>query len=277
MTARTAKITPEIGLEVTGLTGADLVEPARAAECQAALDEHGVVVYREANIDDTDLVAFTKLLGTVVVPRLGAIDGHPEVGVISLDPAESSLASYQRSTIFWHFDGATDELPQKATLLTALVVAADGGDTEFANTYAAYDALPTDEKATIADLRVVHSLANTQLLLNPNPTDKQRAAWDQVPTREHPLVWKRRDGRRSFLLGSTAERIVGWPEDESRALLDRMLAWATQPRFVLRHQWRAGDLVVWDNTGMLHRAIPYEVTSRRLMHRTTLVGEEAVA
>jgi alpha-ketoglutarate-dependent taurine dioxygenase len=277
MSVTTQHITPEIGLEVTGLAGHELVDPARAAECHAALDAHGVVVYREAGIGDADLLAFTEMLGTVVIPKMGGLEEHPGVDVISLDPAESSLAKYRRSTIFWHLDGTTDELPQKATLLTALVVADEGGDTEFAHTYAAYAALPEDEKARLADLRVEHSLAAAQLMFTPEPTEKQRAAWDQVPSRVHPLVWRRRDGRRSLLIGSTAGRIVDLPEDESRALLDHLLEWVTQPRFVLRHHWRPGDLVVWDNTGLLHRAIPYEATSPRLMHRTTLVGEEAVA
>ncbi len=277
MSVTTEQITPEIGLEVTGLSGHELVDPARAAECQAALDAHGVVVYREAGIGDADLLAFTEMLGTVVIPKMGGLEEHPGVDVISLDPAESALAKFRRSTIFWHLDGTTDELPQKATLLTALVVADEGGDTEFANTYAAYGALPEDEKARLADLRVEHSFAAAQLMFTPEPTDKQRAAWDQVPSRVHPLVWRRRDGRRSLLIGSTAGRIVDLPEDESRDLLDHLLEWVTQPRFVLRHHWQPGDLVVWDNTGLLHRAIPYEATSHRLMHRTTLVGEEAIA
>ncbi len=277
MPVTTAPITAAIGLEVTGRSGPELVAPARAAECQTLLDAHGVVVYRDAGIGDADLLAFSAMLGTVVIPRMGGLEDHPGVDVISLDPAESALAAYRRGTVFWHLDGTMDDLPQKATLLTALVVADEGGDTEFANTYAAYEALSEDEKAELADLRIVHSFTAAQLLTTPEPTEEERADWARVPSREHPLVWRRRDGRRSLLIGATADHIVGWPENESRALLDRLLAWVTQPRFVLRHRWHPGDLVVWDNTGLLHRAIPYDATSHRLLHRTTLRGEEAVA
>ena len=90
-------------------------------------------------------------------------------------------------------------------------------------------------------------------------------------------MWTHRDGRRSLLIGVTASHIVGWNVEDSDTLLADLLAWATRPEFVLRHQWRPGDLVMWDNTGMLHRAMPFEPTSRRLLHRTTVVGTEAVA
>jgi alpha-ketoglutarate-dependent taurine dioxygenase len=165
----------------------------------------------------------------------------------------------------------------KATLLAAHHVADTGGDTEFASTYAAYDALPKDEKAALAGVRVVHSFAAAQRLASPEASEKEQAGWDRVPTHELPLVWSRANGRRSLLLGATTDHVVGLPPDEGRALLDRLLAWATQPQFVVRHTWRRGDLVLWDNTGMLHRAEPYGAESARLMHRTTLRGEEAVA
>jgi alpha-ketoglutarate-dependent taurine dioxygenase len=277
MTVTTEPISPEIGVEVSGLKGPELVDRARADECQALLDAHGVVVYREVHIGDEDLLAFTEMLGTVVIPKMGGLKDLPAVDVISMDPGESVLAPYRKSTIFWHLDGTMDALPQKATLLTAIEVSDEGGDTEFAHTYAAYEALPEDEKERIEDLRVVHSFAAAQILTHPDPTDEERADWAKVPSREHPLVWKRKDGRRSLLIGSTADHIVGLPEEESRALLDHLVDWVTQPRFVLRHHWHKGDLVAWDNTGLLHRAIPYEATSRRLLHRTTLVGEEDVA
>ncbi|WP_436789984.1 TauD/TfdA dioxygenase family protein [Yinghuangia sp. YIM S10712] len=277
MTVTTAPITPETGIQYTGLHGADLVDPAVARELRTALETHGVVVCREADVDDAELVALSRMLGEVVVAPIGGDTTHPEISAVTLDPTKSDLASYRRSTFYWHIDGTNDAVPQKATLLTAREVAEDGGDTEFANTYAAYDALPDDEKQRIASLRVVHSFKASQLLVTPDPTAKELAAWERVPAREHPLVWTRSTGRKSLLVGATTDHIVGMPADESRALLDHYLDWATQPRFTVRHSWRRGDLVIWDNTGMLHRALPYQPTSRRLMHRTTLIGEEAVA
>ena len=271
-------ITPTVGLEIIGMTANQLVEPQTAAEAQHALDEHGVVVYREVNISDEQLLAFSRLLGKLVVQPTGE-HHYPEIQTITLDPAKTNalLASYRQGNFHWHIDGAIDEYPQKATLLTARAVDPAGGDTEFANTYAAYAALTDDERAQIADLQVVHSFAHAQALANQDATEDQRRSWDRVPARVHPLVWTRSNGRQSLLLGATAAEIVDWPAAKGRALLERLLDWSTQPQFTLRHKWRKGDLVMWDNTGMLHRALPFEPTSVRLLHRTTLVGEEPVA
>ncbi|MFC5745862.1 TauD/TfdA dioxygenase family protein [Actinomadura rugatobispora] len=270
-------VSPEIGGEATGPTGRLLLEPGNAERLRAALDAHGVVICREAHLEDGDLVALSRLLGEVVVAPMGGDTDHPEISTISLDPAKSELAAYRAGTFYWHIDGANDEIPQKATLLVARQVSDEGGDTEFANTYAAYEALPEREKEELEGLRVVHSFAAAQTLVHPTPSEKQLAAWRRVPSGEHPLVWTRRNGRKSLLVGATTDHVVGMPQAESRALLDRLLEWSTQPRFTLRHHWTPGDLVIWDNTGMLHRALPYQPTSPRLMRRTTLVGEEAVA
>lgn len=271
-------LTPCVGAEITGVSGSDLVNGAAADACRAALARFGVLVYREAFVSDEELVEFSRLLGEVAVTPTGEHE-HPEIQTITLDPSKTDarLASYRRGNFFWHIDGATAEVPQKGTLLSAREVDDAGGDTEFASTYAAYDALPDTEKEEIADLRVVHRFAAAQQLANPDATDAERASWDRVPARIHPLVWNHRDGRKSLLLGATAAEVVGWPAANGRAFLEHLLAWSTKPEFVLRHHWRRGDLVIWDNTGMLHRALPFEATSRRLLHRTTLAGEQAVA
>jgi alpha-ketoglutarate-dependent taurine dioxygenase len=269
---------PHVGVQFTGLTGSELVDNLRAEECLKALDRYGVVIYRDAHISDQDLVAFSRLLGDVVANPTGEHE-LTEIATITLDPAKTDprLAWYREGNFLWHIDGATDLLPQRATLLTARQTDPAGGDTEFATTYAAYELLSEAEKAAIDDLRVVHSFSAAQRRAHPDADEKAQAAWAAVPVREHPLVWHRRDGRRSLLLGATADYVVGWPEQEGRALLDRLLTWCTRPEFTLRHKWHVGDLVIWDNTGMLHHALPFAPTSLRLMHRTTLVGTEPVA
>ncbi|MGB9222697.1 MAG: TauD/TfdA family dioxygenase [Mycobacterium sp.] len=153
-------VTPTVGLEIIGMTADQLVEPQAASDAQRALDQHGVVVYREINISDEQLLAFSRLLGKLVVQPTGE-HRYPEIQTITLDPAKTNalLASYRQGNFHWHIDGAIDEYPQKATLLTARAVDPAGGDTEFANTYAAYAGLTDDERAEIADLRVVHSFA----------------------------------------------------------------------------------------------------------------------
>ena len=275
VTTRTVP-TSTVGVEISGVSGHQFVDPVVVGACQTALDEHGVVVIRDADIDDEDLIAFSRLLGEVVVVPTGEHQ-YPEIQTITSDPSKTNkaLAAYRKGNFFWHIDGTHDSVPQKATLLSAREVADDGGDTEFASTYAAYDALPDDEKAELEGLRVVHSFATAIRRAYPDASEKEQAAWERQPPREHPLVWQHLDGRHSMVIGSTASHIVGRPAAEGEALLERLLAWTTQPRFVLRHQWRRGDLVMWDNTGMLHRAMPFEPTSRRLLHRTTLVGTEA--
>ncbi|MET8211633.1 TauD/TfdA family dioxygenase [Streptomyces sp. NPDC005373] len=266
------------GVEFTAVHGKDLVDRTVAEQCREALDRSGVVVFPELRIEDDDFVAFTRLLGEPVIARTSE-HRLPEIDTITMDPQRVTpeMAAIRKGNFEWHIDGATLAVPQQATLLTAREVDEAGGDTEFANTFLAYEALPTEEKDQFDGLHVVHSFAAAQLRAHPDASPKQRAAWQKVPSRRHPLVWTRSDGRKSLLVGATAGEIVGRPAEEGRAVLDRLTQWATQPRFALRHRWRPGDLVIWDNTGMLHHALPFKATSRRLMHRTTLVGQEAVA
>ena len=266
------------GLEISGATGESLVDQAAADDALRLLDEHGVLVYRDLHISDEDLVAFSRLLGEVITAKTGE-HAFPEIATITLDPSKTNatLAQYRRGNFLWHIDGATDELPQRATLLAAREVDEAGGDTEFANTFLAYDALPDDLKERIDGLQVRHSFAAAQSRANPDASGEERATWDRISSRRHPLVWTRGTGRKSLLLGATAAEVISLNDEEGASVLNQLLEWATQRRFILRHRWQRGDLVIWDNTGMLHRALPFEPTSRRLMHRTTLAGVEAVA
>ena len=174
-------------------------------------------------------------------------------------------------------DEAAAQVLTLASILCAKRLASTGGDTEFCNTYAAYDALPESEKKELENLKVVHSNWALQRFLDPEPSyaDFERAK--DGPSSTQPLVWKHRSGRKSLVLGSTAAYVVDMEPLESMQLLVRLRDWATQPKFVYRHDWRLGDMVMWDNTGTMHRALPYAIASGRLMHRTMLQGEEPFA
>jgi alpha-ketoglutarate-dependent taurine dioxygenase len=270
----TVQLSPTVGAEVTGVDSMRLLDdetlPARTLD---ALEEHGVLVFRGLHLDDATQVAFSRRLGRLEVLGKGE---HPEIFRVTLDPAKNPVASYLRGTFDWHGDGLTEDVPIMATLLAAHAVAAAGGETEFASTYAAYDDLTPEEKDGFAAMRVVHSLEATQRLVNPNPTPEEVALWRKRPSKVHPLVWTHLSGRRSLVLGATTESVVGMEPAEGRAFLDGLLARATAPDRVYRHEWEVGDLVIWDNTGVLHRALPYDAMSPRDMHRTTLYGKEAV-
>jgi alpha-ketoglutarate-dependent taurine dioxygenase len=228
-----------------------------------------VVFFRGLDFSDEQQVAIARTLGTIV-----ANEGEDGIYKISLDAKVNQRAQYLKGSMFWHFDGSLQPYPNLATLLHAIKLSDTGGDTEFCNTYAAYDDLPQAEKDTIADLRVVHSAERSQYYVTPEMSYEEIAFWQKSPTKACPMVWTHRSGRKSLLLGATADYVVGMPVEESRALLARLRDWATQPQYVYRHRWQVGDLLIWDNTGTMHRALPYASDSGRLMHRTILAGEE---
>jgi len=273
------KLTASVGAEVVGL---DLTRVASddsiGAAVLDALEDNGVLVFRSLQLEPEAQVAFCRRLGEVD----HSSDGHhPVAGIylISLDPSKNSSADYLKATFDWHIDGCTpirDEYPQKATVLSAVQVAEWGGETEFANSYVAYDALTDEEQERYGALRVVHSLAASQRRVHPDPSPEQVARWHSRRTHEHPLVWTHRSGRKSLVLGASADYVVGMDLDEGRGLLDELLERATVPDRVYSHVWSVGDTVIWDNRGVLHRATPYDPSSRREMLRTTALGDEPI-
>jgi alpha-ketoglutarate-dependent taurine dioxygenase len=265
----TKALSPHLGVEVTGVE--DLLEDTTISRCAEALKWRGVLLVRGLHLDDEAQLAFSRKLGEVVTL------GGSEIFKVSLDPSKNPAAEYLKGTFHWHLDGTTDKVPIKTTTLTARHVAMVGGGTEFSSTYAAYENLPEQDRKRYEGLRVVHSLEAAQRLVHPDPTEEQVALWRRAPTHENPLVWQRRDGRRSLVIGATADHIVGLDPAESRAVLDELLTWSTQERFRYSHEWQVGDLVMWDNTGMLHRALRYDPSSERTLHRTTIFGDEAFA
>ena len=268
------KLSPTVGAEVVGVDGEHLLDDEALPEWTLeALEANGALIFRDLHIDDAAQIAFSKKLGRVVTLGSGE---YPEIFRVTLDPAKNPAATYLRGTFDWHIDGCTEDIPIMATVLTARAVAESGGETEFASTYAAYDDLTDDEKERYLSLRVVHTIEASQRLLNDDPSPEEVALWRSRPSKEHPLVWTHQSGRRSLVLGATASHVVGMDPDESRALLSDLLARSTTPERIYRHQWSVGDMVIWDNRGVLHRACKYDHDSPRDMHRTTLHGDEPI-
>lgn len=240
-----------------------------ATTIRDTLEQRGVVFFRGLDISDAQQVAIARTLGNVV-----ASEGEEGIYKISLDASVNERAKYLQGSLFWHVDGSLQPYPNLAAVLRAIKLSDSGGQTEFCNTYAAYDALPEAEKAQYQDMRVIHSAEKSQYYVTPEMSYEEILFWQKSPTKSCPLVWTHQSGRKSLLLGSTCDYVEGLPVEESRALLAKLRDWATQPQFVYRHEWQPGDLLIWDNTGTMHRALPYPVDSGRLMHRTILAGEE---
>ena len=263
-------LTPRIGTEIKA-SKEDLLKGGLREEIRELLEQRGVLLFRELGMTDEEQFEFAQTLGEVI-PQ-----GIRGIYKISLDPEVNDTADYLHGTFYWHIDGAQDDVPTRASLLTARILSKEGGQTEFANTYAAYEDLPEEKKRQVDGLRVIHSQESIQRVVVPNPTETQLARWREHEEKSHPMVWTHESGRKSLLLGLTAGRVEGMNPAESRALLDELQEWATQPQFVYRHHWTVGDMIIWDNTGVMHRVEPYPADSGRLLSRTTLVGEEAIA
>jgi alpha-ketoglutarate-dependent taurine dioxygenase len=273
------KLTDSVGAEVVELDPDRLATDDLLAEAVLdALEGNGVLVFPGLHLEPKAQVAFCRRLGEVD----HSSDGHhPVAGIypITLDKSKNASAAYLRATFDWHIDGCTplnDEFPQMATVLSAVQVADQGGETEFASAYGAYDELSDEDKHRVASLRVVHSLEASQRRVNPDPTPEQLARWRSRPSHEHPLVWTHRSGRKSLVVGASADYIVGMDPDEGGALLAELLDRATTADKVYSHCWTVGDTVIWDNRGVLHRAAPYDPDSPREMLRTTVLGDEPI-
>jgi alpha-ketoglutarate-dependent taurine dioxygenase len=270
-------IKPLIGgvvrVDKANLCDEDVVEAVRAA-----LEDRGVLVFPQINVSDAEQLAFTDRIGERVnftrrVP--GSDASAPDVYKVTLDKKINTEPDYVLGTFFWHVDGVTMDMAlPKATLLSARKLSDTGGATEFANLFAAYERLPDEEKKELEGLRVIHTLEASIRPVYGHPPQERLDRWRSMAwPMEHPLVWPHADGRKSLLLGTHADGIVGWPGPHGRALLWRLQQWAAQPEFVYRHDWRVGDLVIWNNEGLMHRVAPY-TDQGRVMHRTTIAGHE---
>ncbi len=276
----TEKITDHLGAKVR-IDADQLLTPGAPQAILQALNQFGVLVFPQIHVADEILVAFTNQLGDMEAATRTADGSNVSAkGIyrIALDKDDKTQRDYVVGNNFWHMDGTSYEVPGKATLLKCENPASSGGETDFAHVYAAYDTLPQSRKDALQNLRVIHGLKAVGIKIYDQPTAEDFERWQQAfPETEQPLVWHQANGRTSLVIGSTAQSIVGMPEAEGYALLQELADWCTQPQFTYRHHWQKGDLVIFNNPGLLHRSRPYAENSGRLMHRTTVKGVEAFA
>jgi alpha-ketoglutarate-dependent taurine dioxygenase len=272
------KIKPQVGA-IVHVDKAHLLDDEVIGAIQAALEAHDVLVFPQIGLSDAEQLAFTDRLGARVNFTRKAPGGDRsarDVYQVTLDKKINDEPEYVLGTFFWHMDGmpVVDIPPPKATILSARRLAPKGGQTEFASTRAAYESLSSAEKAEFEKLRAVHSVRAGVRRVVENEDELKNLRVGQVEG-ERPLVWTSQSGRKSLLIGETADRIAGMPLAEGRALLVRLLERAAQSEFTYQHSWQEGDLVIWNNCSALHRVVPYDANSGRMMHRTSLAGAEA--
>ncbi len=282
MTIRFEDIKPTTGSRVVWDERSELFTPEAAAALRAKLQERAILVFPKLNLTDEEQLAITDLMGGKV-KLTGQFNqqttADDNVYQVTLDKKINPQPEYVLGTYFYHMDGMPVDFPPPfATLLSARKTAPKGGQTEFANTCAAYAALSDEEKRDIDGLKVIHSVKASMVpIFEAIPADQYEKVISIKGEIERPLVMTHQDGRKSMLLGTTADYIVGMPIPEARALLIRLTEWSAQPEFSLRHDWQEGDFVIWENTSALHRAIPYDPESGRMMHRTSIAGFESAA
>lgn len=264
------ELQPRIGSRVLN-SKEELLSGVLAGEIRDLLEERGILVFPQINFTDAEQIAFTKTLGTFASESR---DGD-DISKITLDVKENPhAAEYLKGSLYWHIDGTMNEVPILASLLSCKVPATWGGNTGFCNTYAAWDDLPEERKQELERLRTMHGVWPTVFYYEPEPSLAKIRGMQTLGENELPLVWKHKSGRKSLVIGCTLQRVLGMEPMKSAELIVELREWATSPQFSYSHEWSVGDLVMWDNTGTMHRAEAYDPECGRMMHRTKLKGEE---
>lgn len=262
------------------IPGMDLSQPLSDGEKEIIRDaflSHHILIFRDQSLTPDQQTDYTRQFGELEEHVIRQHDGSkmPLVQQISNLDADGN-PTYRPLThgnYFWHTDKSYHAVPSLSTLLHALELPKEGGDTQFANMYLAYEALSEAQKREYADLKVVHSWEANRRNTGNKPASEEEIR--ERPPVTHPLIRTHPEtGRKTLYLGTHTSHIVGRDEKEGKALLDELEAFATQDQFVYSHNWQVGDLVMWDNRCLLHRAIAnYGMSKeRRILHRTVIRG-----
>ncbi len=272
---------PDFAGEVSGIDLSRPIGPDAVAAIAAGMDKYAVLIFHDQKIDDVQQLAFSRHFGTL--EQANADIRRPQDRRLDIEVADVSnlgrnneiLARDDRRRLFslgnmlWHSDSSFKPTPAKYSLLHARILPSRGGNTEFADMRAAWDALDDETKGSCRDLVCMHSQIYSRGTLGFDQwTEDELARNRPVPqrlVRRHPG-----SGRLSLFLSAHAGEVIGWPVPEARAVLRDLNEHATQQRFVFAQRWQVGDLVMWDNRCMMHRARRYDANEVRELHRTTV-------
>lgn len=276
---------PVIGAEIRGVDLRKPVDEETLAEIRGAWLAHMLLVFPDQPVSDEQQIAFARRFGELEIhpSTTHRSSEHPEIyRVANVDekgnilPPEGEAWRYLNITWLWHSDSSFREVPSMGSILHGLEVTSDGGETQFCNLCDVYDALDDEMKERIAGLQVLHS---HDAVLRRGKDMGRDGRYDDLPPVVHPLVRVHPEtGRKTlFLSPHTMDGVVGMDREEADALLAELTEFAIQDRFVYRHVWAKDDIIFWDNRCTMHAVTPYDNANvRRIMHRTTIVGEGPV-
>lgn len=284
------KLNPHFAAEVVGAIDLRSVnDRATLDQLRAGMDEFAVLVIRDQPFTDAEQLAFAQRFDGTLHTKTGAavliksrLGNEALADISNVDENGEILKSSDRRRMYalgnrlWHTDASFQDPPGRYSMLSARVVPPVAADTEFADMRSAYDALDAETREKLDGLRAHHSIAYSRQVLGFEFSEEEQ---EKLKGAVHPIVRTNpRTQRRSLYLASHASRIVDWPIPEGRLLLRDLMEQATQPQFVYRHQWRVGDLVIWDNLATMHRGRPFDdVANRRELRRVTTLDVESHA
>ncbi len=272
---------PGFGVEVRGV---DLVDVATDAEAykavRAAFEQHSLLVFRDQDIADDVQVAYSRAFGPLELTKVSSLGQNTFYSRLTnnvkgqIVPPDHRQILVARANALWHTDSSFKKTPALASVLTARVLPAEGGETEYTSTRLAWERLPAPLQERLKDAVATHSYANSRDQIHPDlATALERKALPPVRWR---LNWRNpANDRRALYVASHAYAIDGMDDRDARQLLAQLLDEATRPEFVYRHKWRQGDAVMWDNRAMLHRGRPWNYAQERTMVRTTISATDA--
>jgi taurine dioxygenase len=269
-----------MGAEILGFDASQPMSDAAKESILEALNRYKVLVFRGQTLSPADQASFTRRFGELEphINREFRGAGVPEVHPVNnLDENGRPARGKNIGNYSWHSDKSYMPRPSLATLLYAVQLPPEGGDTEFANMQSAYEALPDAQKKDLGTLRVFHSWERSRLKSGSRPATEEEKR--DAPPVVHPLVRTHpATGRKVLYIGNHTSHVEGWPIDRGEALLSALLEFATQEQFVYRHRWQSGDMVMWDNRCLVHRAVAnFEIDQHaRVLNRTVVRGDVPV-